>query len=451
MKIKTIIASFILVLVLVSAAAASTTGSTTDSSTSTSSSSSSTTSSTSTSDVNAAAEVCVTNVTLDPEVLYPYEEGTVAVTLTNSGTTAVGLSHPDLLSNKVNIKTLDSWNTMSYIGAGATMTYTFVVTVEPPDGTDYALFTVGTKSGVSIHYPVRIKVDSRDIQATLTGKPNTFSQGEDETVNVTLINVRSGTIKNILVTPTGNGIEVQPSQKYIYSLGGYNSVDVPFTVKANQDSNLTFHVSYMNGDVEHSVETVLPVVLDHDTTTVVPVINNLALTSKGSYYDLTGDIINSGVTDAKGLVVTVGSPAKGTETYPEYAIGSLASDDSGSFELTFTSSDLSSVPLVISWKNADGKLYKITKTLDLTTSLGSMGGSTSGTGTTSGSSANHGMQAGGPGGMGGPGGQSTSLFSSKGSGISSFYPVIAAGIILVAGIVLYKKRKWLQSKLKKQQ
>jgi len=451
MKIKAIIASFILVLVLVSAAAASTSGSTTDSSTSTSSSSSSTTSSSTTSsDVNAAAQVCVTNVTLDPEVLYPYEEGTVAVTLTNSGTTSVGLSHPDLLSDKVHIKTLDTWDTMSYIGAGATMTYTFVVTADPPDGTDYALFTVGTKSGVSIHYPVRIKVDSRDIQATITGKPNTFSQGEDEAVNLTLINVRSGTIKNILVTPTGNGIEVQPSQKYVYSLGGYNSVDVPFTVKAGQDSNLTFRVSYMNGDVEHSVETVLPVVLDHDTTTVVPVINNLALTSKGSYYDLTGDIINSGVTDAKGLVVTVGSPAKGTETYPEYAIGSLASDDSGSFELTFTSSDLSSVPLVISWKNAEGKLYKVTKSLDLTTSLGSMAGSASGTGSASGSSGSPSMQAGGPPGMGGPGGQSTSLFSSKGNGISSFYPVIAAGIILVAALVLYKKRKWVLSKLKKQ-
>nr|WP_321349942.1 hypothetical protein [uncultured Methanoregula sp.] len=447
MKIQTIITSFILVLMMASAvSAADSTSSTTSSSTSSTSS----TSDTSTT-VDAAAQVCVTNVTMDPEVIYPYEEGTISVTLTNSGTTAVGLSHPDLLSDKIHIKTLDSWDTMSYIGAGASMTYSFVVTADPPDGTDYALFTVGTKAGTSIHYPIKIKVDSRDIQASLTGKPTTFSQGEDETVNLTLINVRSGTLKNILVTPTGNGIEVQPSQKYVYSLSGHNSVDVPFTVKASQDSNLTFRVSYMNGDAEHTVDLSTPVILDHDTTSVVPVINNLALTSKGSYYDLTGDIINSGVSDAKGLLVTVGSPAKGTETYPEYAIGSLASDDSGSFELTFTSSDLSSVPLIISWKNSDGKLYKTTKTLDLTSSLGALGSSASGTGTTSGSSGNPGMMQGGPQGMGGPGGQSTSLFSSKGNGISSFYPVIAAGIILVVGIVLYKKRKWLSTKLKKQQ
>ncbi len=51
--------------------------------------------------------------------------------------------------------------------------------------------------------------------------------------------------------------------------------------------------------------------------------------------------------------------------------------------------------------------------------------------------------------MGGPGG-STSLFSAKGNGISSFYPVIAAGIIIVGGIVLWKKRKWISAKIKKQ-
>ena len=63
---------------------------------------------------------------------------------------------------------------------------------------------------------------------------------------------------------------------------------------------------------------------------------------------------------------------------------------------------------------------------------------------------------GGPGGdMGGPGGSSsstTSLFSgSNGAGISSFYPIIGAAITLVAGIVLWTKRKWISSKLKKQQ
>jgi ABC-type multidrug transport system permease subunit len=44
-----------------------------------------------------------------------------------------------------------------------------------------------------------------------------------------------------------------------------------------------------------------------------------------------------------------------------------------------------------------------------------------------------------------------SLFSgSRNSGISSFYPVIAAAILVVVGIVLYIKRKWVIAKFRKQ-
>ncbi len=148
-------------------------------------------------------------------------------------------------------------------------------------------------------------------------------------------------------------------------------------------------------------------------------------------------------------------------TYPEYAIGSIASDDSGSFELTFTANDLSAVPVIISWKDADGNDYSLTKTLDLSTNVGTGSGTTSRSTKTSTSSTDSmgvpvGM-SGGPGGdMGGPGGSSsssvTSLFTGgSGAGISSFYPIIGAAIALIVGIVLWKKRKWITSKLKKQQ
>ena len=198
----------------------------------------------------------------------------------------------------------------------------------------------------------------------------------------------------------------------------------------------------------HTTNVTIPVIVGNDKTAAVPVVNNVALTSKGLYYDLTGDITNAGVTDAKGLVVTVGSPAQGTETYPEYAIGALAADDSGSFEVTFTATDVSAVPLVIRWKGSDGGDYSITKTLDLTSTSGTAGNTSS----PEASGVPAGMPAGGPGGIGGPGGsRTTSLFSGSNSGgLSSFYPVIAAGVLVVIGIVLYTKRKWLVLKLKKQ-
>jgi hypothetical protein len=195
-------------------------------------------------------------------------------------------------------------------------------------------------------------------------------------------------------------------------------------------------------------------VIGEDKLAVVPIVNNVALTSSGSAYTLTGDVSNVGLTDAKSMVITVGTPARAVEPYSDYAIGSLASDDFSSFEITFTSNDLSSVPLIITWKDKDGNSFGTTKNLDLRT--GSMGGtygsgtSSSGTtgssGTTTAASGSSTARTSG-GSMGG--GSIFGLGGNRGGGISSFYPVIACGIILVVGIVVYKKRKWVAAKLKR--
>ena len=449
-KIVGIFSCIMLVLMLATAlVAADDSTSSTTSSTSSTTSSSATSSGTVTS-TSGVSVVTVTNITTDPEVFFPYEKGSISVTLTNSGDTAVGLSGENLLCEKIFIVDENTWKTMDYIGAGSTMTYTFPVTVNAPDGTYYGLFTVSTKDGGSIHYPFKVKVDSREIKTIIEDKPDYFSDSNAGCVNVTVINLRDGAIKNILITPEGSGFTTSPAQKYVSLLAAQGSVTIPFEITPSMATNVTFNVSYQNGDTTLASDVVLPITLDLDKTAASPVVNNVVLVSKGTYYDLTGDITNAGITDAKGLVVSLGSPATGTGTYPEYAIGSIASDDSGSFELTFTSTALTTVPLIIRWKDSDGNDYHITKNLDLTSTSGSGTTSTSATSGSSGMSASpSGM--GGPGGdMGGPGASTTSLFSSKGNGISSFYPVIAGGIILVAGIVLWKKRKWLSAKLKKQ-
>ena len=454
MRRKIIIFSFVLVLLTVLAAPVAAAAASTSTSTSTSASTSGSTS-TSVSAQDAASLVTVSAVTMDPPVFFPSEQGMIYVTLTNSGTTSVALENAAILDNRVNLVNSNAWNTVSYIGPGSTITYSFQVTIDPPDGTFFPLFSVNTIGAGSINYPFVVKVDSTEINTYISQKPDTFTPSVARNVNITIANPRAGSIRNIQIIPSGNGITSNPTQKDINSLDAWNFIEVPFSITPSQEStNVTFLVKYMNGDVPHSVNVILPITFGNDKTAAVPIVNNVALTSKGSYYEITGDVTNTGITDAKGLLVTVGSPATGTGKYPQYAIGSLAADDSGSFDLTFTCRDLSSVPLVMKWKDANGNDLSTTKVLDLSSTSGSgsdntvSGSAGTKTGTTTGSSA---TVTGGPSGMGGPGG-STSLFgiSSNGGGISSFYPVIAGGIILVVGIVLWKKRKWLSLKLKKQ-
>jgi hypothetical protein len=443
MKKITGLFSIILLLLLAATASAATSTSTSDS--------------TLTTAQDAASLVYVSSVKIDPEVFYPYELGTITVTLMNSGTSSVGLQNPDILSDKIHIMNKDSWSTMSFIGSGSTMTYSFLVKADPPDGTYFPLFSVAAQNAGSIHYPLMIKVDSADIKASISQKPDTFSLSTKDTVNVSIINPRGAAIKNIIITPTGQGIDVSPSQKYVSSLNGQSSVEIPFSVTPNQDSTLTFHISYQNGDNDHSTEVILPIVLGDNKKAAIPIVNNVELASSGASYSLTGDINNAGLTDAKSMVVTVGSPAQAVEPYAYYAIGSLAADDFSSFEITFTANDLSSVPLVITWKDKDGNSFSSTKNLNLRTNTGSVT-----TGTVSGSSGSS------PGSVapvttgssstrtssgfsGGPqgGGSIFTFGGSRNAGISSYYPVIAAGIIIIAGIVVWMKRKWIAAKLKK--
>jgi len=449
MKIKLGIFSFLLILLMVSAAYAD------DSTTSTSSSSSS--SSSTTTEVDNAALVYVSDVTMDPEVFYPGDTGTITVTLTNGGTSAIGVSHPDIMSSKLNVDDEDQWESTTYIGAGSTMTFSLDVTAKPPDGTYYALFSIGTKSGNSVHYPIKVEVDSNPVVAAVTDKPTYFSPDAEQNVTLTIMNTRNGGIDNVVITPEGAGIDAYPSTQLISTINASSSEDVTFGIVPQEASNLTFHISYQNGPNTHTTDVVLPIQFGSDKTAALPVINNVALTTSGSTYEVTGDITNAGVTDATGVIVTVGSPAKATGTYPEYAIGSIASDDSGSFDVTFTTNDLSAVPLVVSWKDSDGNDYNLTKTLDLSSS--GSGSLTSSKSSTSSSSSGSSM-SGGPGGMGGdmggPGGSSSSsttslLTGSSGGGISSFFWLIYVVIILIVGIVLWKKKKWIMAKLKKQQ
>ena len=223
----------------------------------------------------------------------------------------------------------EDWGTTTYIGAGSTATYSFEVTANPPDGTSYALFTIGSVGGNPIHYPIPIKVSSDPLEAVITDKPSPFILSTPQNVTLTLENCRGAGVKNILVTGEGIGVDVSPKQALVQSLDGGSSSDVNFVITPHQESNVTFSVTYQNGDNDHSVNVTLPITIGVDKTAAVPILNNVVLAASGSNYDITGDITNAGITNAEGVVVTVGPPAKGVGTYPVYAIGSIASDDSG--------------------------------------------------------------------------------------------------------------------------
>jgi len=374
---------------------------------------------------DAAALVFVSGYDLTPGVFYPYETGTLTVHVTNAANTSVAVSQPDLMDPHIDVLNKGAFATTTAIGPGATADYNFVIQADGTDGTYFPLFTVSTNAwGTSgIHSQIKLKIDSHDVRASVSKKPDTFSLEKTDTVNVSVVNPRLGDISNVLIVASSPGSDISPTEQYIESVPAGSSVNVPFAITPHRQSDVTFNVSFRNGDNVHETTVVLPLNIGEDKSAAVPLISNVALSGTGGTYTLTGTVGNAGITDAQGMVVSAGAPEKPVGPYPEYQIGSLAANDFSRFTLTFASPDLSAVPVQVRWKDSQGNTRTSTTTLDLSTSAGS---SARGTG----SSAN---------------GESP-----NGSGPGLIYPVVAGVIIVIAGIILYLKRKWILTKLKKQ-
>ena len=220
---------------------------------------------------------------------------------------------------------------------------------------------------------------------------------------------------------------------------------------------MTFNVSFRNGNNVHTTSADLPLNIGTSLRASVPIINNIALAGTGNSFTMTGDVTNAGITDASGLVLSVGAPATPIQPYANYAVGALASDDFSSFTLTFTTTDLSAVPVTIQWKDANGNTLTTTQTLDLRSMYSGTGtgsrssgvssaGSSSGSGSAAGGAAASQYGGGARGGIGGGG-----IFGGgRSSGLSAFYPLIVGGIIIVIAIILWMKRKWIIAKFRKQ-
>jgi archaellum component FlaF (FlaF/FlaG flagellin family) len=446
MKIFTALMGMLMLFLMVAAASAA------SNSTQTNSASGSTTLSAD----DAVSQVYVSSVTVNPQEFYPYEEGTITVQVTNSGSQAVAFEDADILDSNVYIEdeAHNPYRAMTYLGPGNTMTYTFKVVAKPPEGMYFPLFTLASRDAGSIRYPIMVKIDSKPIESSFSIVPDNFAVGSTDNVTLTINNPREGAITNVVITPQGSGFGITPDKIFLASVPAQSSVNVPFAITPYKEATVNFSIQYNNGLMNpHSDSISLPLVIGASKTAANPVINNLALTTPGSYYQLTGDVTNTGITDASGVTLSTGSPVQPAEPYAQYAVGSLTSNDFSSFTLTFTGQDLSAVPITVQWKDANGNSLSTVKTVDLrslayssgtgSTRTGSSGsGSTGATGSALTAGSNGAANRGG-GGMFGIGG-------GRAGGLSAFYPVIAGGIIVIVAIVLYLKRKWIFAKFKKQ-
>ncbi len=307
-------------------------------------------------------QVSVISLTMDPEVLMPGDTATVTAVIKNSGTTSVSIGRALIMGvNEVYSPEDKAYNSVGMLGPGDEMTFTFPITSRGQIGTYYPMLYLDfLNAGLSsLKYTFAVRVDNTQLSVALIDQPDAFGQSRNEKVVIRVGNPRANSLNGIQISVSGDGVSSKQTTYFVGKLEPDQYVDANLTVVVDQPTDISFDVSYRNGQNLHTNSVQIPVSLGERKVRAEMVLNNIEVVNKGSYYQVTGDVNNAGLEDAKSIMVTT---AKATPVAPmeTYVVGSLEPDGIAEFDVTFTNPESTVVDLLVSYKDADGNPYQST-------------------------------------------------------------------------------------------
>ncbi len=322
---------------------------------------------------------------VEPAVLMPGDSGTVTITLNNMATGEIYVTEDDktfdmnayivsaTLGGNSNIDILDSsYTNVGLMGPGDTLELTF--NIKAKEGIQNSVHflnfeLVGGSDMYDLNYRIPVKVDDRDLKLIVSNLPSTV-MNEIATITLDIVNTRANDVTSVIVKSVGDGVVFTPSEVFVGTITAGNKSTATFTLDTMGSSSgvkdVSFSASYFNGDNLHSsaeVSTTINVVEQSSLLLTAIEIEDI-----GTKYSITGDINNVGTTDAKNVMVSVveSDDVEPIQPYANYFIGTLEADDFSSFELSArVSGDITSIPVLIEFRNTDNAYTSITETIDL--------------------------------------------------------------------------------------
>jgi hypothetical protein len=409
--------------------------------------------------IDAAGKVTVTDVDIEPSVLMTGDVGTIKFTVENTDNNSnVVISDAELISKEITVLNSDTYKVSRTIGAGTKTDFTFTILANQPENIYYPAFYINYRDAGSLRYNVPIRVEEPQLAVSVSGIPETFTEGVTSTIYLNLGNAKSVNITGITIVPSGNGIQINRTSAFVGDLWPHNEKGIGFQVTPTTSTNLNFDINYTCGMNSHHTSYSLPISTGNDKLAADPVLNNVELTSASSGLEISGDVSNAGIDDANGVMVSLESAA-GENGNPnqKYVVGTITSGDYSSFTITVPQ-NLKTIPLVITYRDSSGNQLTKKVTINPEEINGKVSASQTGT---------EGMPSGGfPSGGGAPpsggssGGTAPSNGRSGGSGggVNPMNPLSGMGngmsslpiteiligvivlIILIVGVVLWKRR-----------
>lgn len=317
--------------------------------------------------IAAAGKVYVSSVTYDPEAFYTGDTGTVTFTLANGNADhGIVINHASYIDpTKGFTLTSGSYDNSANIGPNKSQQFIFSVKADGTDGTYYPMFSISFRDADNLWQKTMVKIDNTPLVLTVIDKPDAFTQGRKKTINVQVANPRNNGVKNVMLEVSGKGALVTPEKIYVGNLASGANKTVNFAVTPDEQTTLSIVMTYNNGDNIHTVTTDLPITFGTDKKGAHPVISNVQVKTESDTFHVTGDVTNAGLETANSVTVSSLAPAVPQDPYRSYVVGALKPDDFGSFEVTFLAENTTSVPLLLSFKDADGNIIESRYTVDV--------------------------------------------------------------------------------------
>jgi flagellar basal body-associated protein FliL len=314
----------------------------------------------------AAGNVYVSSVTIDPAVLFTGDEGTATFYVTNGNSNkSIVVNHATFGDQDIRL-TSGTYDASANIGPLQTRPFVFSIASDAFEGTYYPTFSLSFRDADSLYYRTPVQVDNTPLVLTIIDKPDIFTKDKKDLINVQIANPRNNDVKNVILEVSGDGVTALPSKIYIGALASGANTNTSVSITPGTESPLNITVNYDNGDSHHAVSLDIPVSFALDKKKASPLMSNVQVKLENGIYHVTGDITNAGLATANAVSVTSLSPATVEDPYKNYIVGVLKPDDFGSFEVTFKTDGATSVPVQISYKDADGNVITSRQDVALT-------------------------------------------------------------------------------------
>jgi len=310
--------------------------------------------------VNANPAIIIAQYTLSPEVLAPGDSAILTLQVKNGdmagaqSTTTAGVGDTTTTTHTLatsleaisiipaqtrgrQIRATQSYEDLGYLPSGASIEVNFKLLVDQnmSEGVYFPTVAIDVGTGTDIQYPLLVKVSNSSVTLLPTSIPSKISRGGTTELTVTAVNTRENTVSEVIITPQGDGVEFVPQSYFLGSLVSEASQNVVFSIRPSDMGarDITFTLSYKNGDNLHSNSIVAPITVI-DALDVAPIITGFPISiTKGGSSRISVEVYNAKTEKITGVLIT---PICDTTVIPsQYFIGSMDPDDvfSASFDI----------------------------------------------------------------------------------------------------------------------